>query len=143
MRLPSMAISPLSGMRNPATRLSSVVLPQPDGPSSVINSPRRTVSDTSLSAVMLPKRFVTPSSSTAVWSRTIFGLPGTATGNVSSAGLLNVEDLCKAKEDIGQCQQRCGDDNVYDRDRSHRRVGVFADVVVEGNGQRLRALRSD
>src|SRR5262249_10567187 len=139
-----MAISPLSGIRKPATRLSSVVLPQPDGPSSVISSPRATISDTSSSAVMAPKRFVTPSSSTAMGSPRVrlAGAPGGAE-SVCSAGLLNGKDLCKTEKDVGQCQQCCGDDDVDDRDRGHRGVGVFAHVIVEGNRQRLRALRRD
>src|SRR5215831_7732901 len=140
-----MAISPLSGMRNPATRLSSVVLPQPDGPSSVISSPRRTISDTSSSAVVLPKRLVTPSSATATGSPPIVRLAGAPGGadSVASAGLLNGEDLCKTEKDVGQNQQRCGDDDVDHRDRRHRGVGVFTHIIVEGNRQGLRALRRD
>src|SRR6266511_5804344 len=145
MRRPSMTISPLSGIRKPATRLSSVVLRQPDGPSSVISSPRRTISDTSSSAVVLPKRLVTRSSWTAicpppfVWPARV----AVEAESAPSAGLLNVENLCQAKEHVGQCQQRCGDHNVYDRDRSHRGVGIFAHVVVKRDRQRLRALRRD
>src|SRR4029453_16365774 len=145
MRRSSMTISPVSGIRKPATRLSSVVLPQPDGPSSVISSPRRTISDTSSSAVVLPKRLVTRSSWTAIGSPLFVRLACAAieAESTSSAGLLNVEYLCQAKEDVGQCQQRRGDNNVYDRDRSHRGVGVFAHVVVKRDRQRLRALRRD
>src|SRR5712675_2166726 len=109
-----MAISPRSGTRKPATRLSSVVLPQPDGPSSVISSPRRTISDTSSSAVILPKRLVTPSRSTAMCSPRLAGATGGA-DSVSSAGLLNGKDLCKTEKDVGQYQQRCCDDYVDDR----------------------------
>src|SRR5262249_4152119 len=142
MRWPSMAISPLSGIKKPPTRLSSVVLPQPDGPSSVINSPRRTSSDTSSSAVVLPKRLVTPWSWTAI-SAPPFARVAAGAENVPSAGMLNVQHLCEAEEDISQRQQRCGDHNVHDRDRRHRGVGVFAHVVVERNRQCLRALRGD
>src|SRR5262249_45875188 len=145
MRWPSMAISPLSGIKKPPTRLSSVVLPQPDGPSSVISSPRRTSSDTSSSAVVLPKRLVTPSSSTAISAPPLPRVAAGAAGaeSLPSAGMLNVQHLCEAKEDIGQRQQRCGDHNVHDRDRRHRGVGVFAHVIVERNRQCLRALRRD
>src|SRR4029077_11228636 len=144
-RWPSMAISPLSGIRKPPTRLSSVVLPQPDGPSSVISSPRRTNSETSSSAAILPKRLVTPSSLTAILSSPFARIAGVgaAAESASSAGMLNVPHLCDAKEDIGQRQQRCGDDNVHDRDRGHRGVGVFAHIVVERNRQCLGALRGD
>src|SRR6516164_6441630 len=145
MRWPSMAISPLSGIKKPPTRLSSVVLPQPDGPSSVISSPRRTSSETSSSAVILPKRLVTPSSSTAISFSPFARIAGVAAAAESSpsAGMLNVQHLCEAKEHVGQRQQRRGDHNVHDRDRRHRGVGVFAHVVVERNRQRLSALRSD
>src|SRR6201987_3661532 len=142
-RWPSMAISPLSGIRKPPTRLSSVVLPQPDGPSSVISSPRRTSSETSSSAAILPKRLVTPSSSTAISPFARIAGVGAAAESASSAGMLNVQHLCEAKEDIGQRQQRCGDDNVHDRDRGHRGGGVFAHIVVERNRQCLGSLRGD
>src|SRR5262245_47024960 len=145
MRWPSMAISPLSGIKKPPTRLSSVVLPQPDGPSSVISSPRRTSSDTSSSAMVLPKRLVTASSSTAICASPFAWIAGAAAAaeSLPSAGMLNVQQLCQAKEDIGQRQQRCSDHNVHDRDRRHRGVGVFAHVVVERNRQCLRALDGD
>src|SRR5262245_31573885 len=143
IRWPSMAISPLSGIKKPATRLSSVVLPQPDGPNSVMSSPRRTSSETSSSAVILPNRLVTASSSTAISASAFARVAGVtaAAESLPSAGRLNVEHLCKAKEDIGQRQQRCGDHNVHDRDRGHRGVGVFAHVIIERNRQRLSALR--
>src|SRR5258708_9435597 len=144
-RWPSMAISPLSGIRNPPTRLSSVVLPQPDGPRSVISSPRRTSSETSSSAAILPNRLVTPSSWTAILSSPFARVAGVgaAAESASSAGMLNVQHLCEAKEDVGQNEQRCGDHNVHDRDRRHRGVGVFAHIVVERNPHCLRALRGD
>src|SRR5215470_8935097 len=142
-RSPSMAISPLSGIRKPPTRLSSVVLPQPDGPSSVISSPRRTSREMSSIAVILPKRLVTPSSFTAISPFARTAGVGAAGESVRSAGMLNVQHLCETKEDIGQRQQRCGDHNVHDRDRRHRGVGVFAHIVVESNRQCLRALRGD
>src|ERR1700751_10357 len=145
IRRPAIAISPLSGMRNPATRLSNVVLPQPDGPSSVISSPRRTISDTSSSAVVLPKRLVTPSSATAKYSPPLVRLAGATSGadSLPSAGLLNGEDLCKTEKEVGQYQHRCRDDNVDDRDRGHRGISVFAHVIVQGNREGLRALRCD
>src|SRR5262249_3835819 len=138
MRWPSMAISPLSGIKKPPTRLSSVVLPQPDGPSSVISSPRRTSSDTSSSAVVLPKRLVTPSRWTAI-SAPPFARVAAGAESLPSAGMLNVQHLCEAEEDIGQRQQRCGDHNVHDRDRRHRGVGVFAQVILYGERRSMRA----
>src|SRR5712691_1232868 len=139
-----MAISPRSGIRKPATRLSSVVLPQPEGPSRVISSPRRTNKDTSSSAVILPKRLLTPASSTAMSSLCGRGaLVAAAAQGGRSAGMLNVENLCKTEEDIGQSQKRRGEHDVHDRDRGHRGVGVLAHVVVESDRQRLGALHGD
>ncbi len=46
----SMRISPLVGTSKPAIRRRSVVLPQPDGPSSEKNSPAPISSETSSSA---------------------------------------------------------------------------------------------
>jgi hypothetical protein len=47
MRCSPKRIGPASSSAKPATMRSSVVLPQPDGPSSVKNSPSATVTDTS------------------------------------------------------------------------------------------------
>src|SRR5881227_2695865 len=141
MRCPSMAMLPLSGIKNPATRWSSVVFPQPEGPSSVISSPWRTNSDTASRAVILPNCLVTPVSATAACSLPFIpSVTRAGAGSVGSAGMLNVENLREAEECIGQCQHRCGGDNVHDRDRGHRRVRVFAHIVVERNRQCLRAL---
>ena len=48
--LPSTVTAPASGCSRPATRLSSVDLPQPDGPSRQMNSPSPISRSTSLSA---------------------------------------------------------------------------------------------
>src|SRR6266550_3035921 len=109
--------------------LSIAISPLSDGPSSVISSPRRTNSETSSSAATLPKRLVTPSSSTAISPFARIAGVGAAAESASSAGMLNVQHLCEAKEDVGQNEQRCGDHNVHDRDRRHRGVGVFAHIV--------------
>ena len=52
---------PRSGASSPAMIRSSVVLPEPDGPSSATNSPRGTSKLTSWSAVKTPKRLLMPS----------------------------------------------------------------------------------
>ena len=57
-------ISPDSGGRNPATSRKVVVLPQPEGPSSEKNSPRRISNETASTAVTGPKRLVTWRNST-------------------------------------------------------------------------------
>src|SRR5580765_4867682 len=51
---PPIRIEPLSGVSNPATRRSVVVLPAPVGPSNATNSPSLTVRDRSLTARVLP-----------------------------------------------------------------------------------------
>src|SRR5256885_209436 len=55
---------PPSIRSRPARQRSSVVLPQPDGPSSTMNSPSRTSRSTSLSATVLPKTLRTDSNAT-------------------------------------------------------------------------------
>ena len=54
------SIVPASGASKPAIRRSSVVLPQPDGPSSATISPRSTQSCARSTAWTAPKRFDTP-----------------------------------------------------------------------------------
>src|SRR5262245_16153719 len=54
---PSIMTSPDVGISNPASMRSSVVLPQPDGPSREKNSPRRMSNDTSSTALTGPKCF--------------------------------------------------------------------------------------
>src|SRR5687767_3947848 len=54
-------ISPASGAMNPAISRSSVVLPQPDGPSSVTNARTPISSERSRTAVTAPNVFVTRS----------------------------------------------------------------------------------
>ena len=51
---PCSSSRPSVGRMNPATIRSSVVFPQPDGPSSVTNSPSEIVSETSWRAVTVP-----------------------------------------------------------------------------------------
>src|SRR5215510_7367767 len=52
-------ISPLSGRMNPASTISSVVLPEPDGPSRVMNSPLAISRLTLSSAAVRPYVLVT------------------------------------------------------------------------------------
>ena len=51
---PEMRMSPASGCSNPAIMRSVVVLPQPDGPSSEMNSPGSIVSERSSTATWSP-----------------------------------------------------------------------------------------
>src|SRR5258708_13628818 len=61
MSSPSTRTRPPSGRSNPATTLSSVVLPEPLGPRMVKSSPGAMSSDTPSSATTSPKRRVSPS----------------------------------------------------------------------------------
>src|SRR5205823_9022720 len=67
-RPPSMQTSPASGATKPAMLRSAGVLPQPDGPSRVKNSPAATWSEKSSSARTAPYCLVTPRNSTSVGS---------------------------------------------------------------------------
>src|SRR6056297_972530 len=55
-RLPPIRISPSVGSSSPAIIRRLVVLPQPDGPSSVTNAPSAISSEDWCTAVKLPKR---------------------------------------------------------------------------------------
>src|SRR5215831_1494146 len=69
MRVESSQMLPFDNVSRPARQLSAVDLPQPDGPSRAMNSPRRTFSVTPLSALMLPKLRLMPSSLSSWKSR--------------------------------------------------------------------------
>ena len=56
---PSIRISPSVGVSKPATILSSVVLPQPEGPNKEKNSPREISKLAWSTAVTVPKRLLT------------------------------------------------------------------------------------
>src|SRR4051812_48332019 len=58
---PSSDTWPSSGLSSPAMTRSSVVLPEPDGPSRARNSPGSARSETPFSAGNRPKRFLIPS----------------------------------------------------------------------------------
>src|SRR5690242_12478852 len=58
--MPPMARSPSSPISSPAMMRSSVVLPEPEGPSSARSSPGRTSSVTPSSAIVFPKRLLRP-----------------------------------------------------------------------------------
>ena len=61
MSWPSMKMRPALGVSKPASIRSSVVLPQPEPPSSAKSSPLPIASDTSSTAVKPPKRLLTAS----------------------------------------------------------------------------------
>src|SRR3954447_1688498 len=75
-------IRPASGRSKPPIRRSVVVLPEPDGPSIVKNSPRRISRSSPSTARTSPYLFVSPSSSTAAAA----GLAPGALSAVAAAG---------------------------------------------------------
>src|SRR6266404_7150261 len=82
--LPSSVARPVVGVSKPATILSSVLLPQPDGPTMVINSPAPTAMSMGLSACTAsapePKRLDTPSITSLATVRR--GAASSATGSI-------------------------------------------------------------
>src|SRR5438477_867422 len=72
---------PALGTSSPATTRSVVVLPQPDGPSSVRNSPGSRVRETSSTATVAPNRFVIPAIRTRVPPAGLTRLPPGASGH--------------------------------------------------------------
>jgi hypothetical protein len=69
IRVWSSQMLPLDKVSRPARQFSAVDLPQPDGPSSAMNSPRRTVNVTPLSALTEPKLRLMASSRSSRKSR--------------------------------------------------------------------------
>src|SRR5512146_626881 len=61
-----MNIFPCSGLIKPAIRRNNVVLPQPDGPSSDMNSPSWISIDNFSTALVIPKAFVTSFTTTSL-----------------------------------------------------------------------------
>ena len=57
--LPLIAISPPEMFSSPATMRSSVLLPQPEGPTSTVNEPSGISIDTPCSTAVSPKRLMT------------------------------------------------------------------------------------
>src|SRR6266851_4743808 len=93
----SQMLPPVSGSK-PARQLSAVDLPQPDGPSRAMNSPRPTLSVTSRSAFRLPKSRLTPSSRNWRKSRDAAIMPI----GLPSLGLRAADLLIPATERIDQ-----------------------------------------
>src|SRR5580658_6996640 len=132
MRSPPMRMSPPSGLKKPAIRLSTVVFPHPDGPSRVMNSPRLIDSDMSCSATTAPNRLLTRAKHTA-----------SSPGFCISAMLLDIKDLVEAEERIGKREQGGGGDDVDHRQCGHRGIGVFAHIIVHHDRQGLGPLGGD
>src|SRR5689334_13995263 len=117
-----MRISPASGGMKPAIRRSSVVLPQPLGPSSVVMRPSGADNDTSETASTPPKRLLRWTSST-----------------YRSSTDHSWDRMRASRESPGR-----GDDDERDgekgcRQRRRRLEAVVADQAKDGEGRDLRA----
>src|SRR5437660_2548571 len=145
--LASMQTLPASGASKPATTFKSVVLQQPLGPSSVMNSPLRIGSETSRTAASSPNVLLTPTMSTAH--------PASATSTTSSASMrwvpalpnrstaIDRQDSPQSQQLIGRHHGDRGGDDHERRDRRDGRIGILAYVGIHGDGKRLRAARGD
>src|SRR5436309_324947 len=134
-------ISPESGSRKPPMRLRSVVFPQPDGPSSVTNSPRATLNETELRARVAPKALPSPRT-----SRTGPSPGGTSAVNGRTPDrLLRRGDLLREALDPGRSLLshvlEVRDDELLDLlepvDDPRRDVGLQLDLAVQGPDQDL------
>src|SRR5579864_7089962 len=138
--LPSMTMRPWSGVSNPAISRSSVVLPQPDGPSSANNSPSSTDSDTPSTAAIAPNFLPTASiSKSAIASRSAAGLdpvPGAGTGALVVARRRQV-DIEQLFHSIGWVDARIVADLRLDQ-CCRRRVGVGIADRIADRGDHLR-----
>src|SRR3954471_6412517 len=93
-----------------------VVLPQPDGPSRLVNDPAGIARFMSSTATTLPKRFVTPMMSTSGWlppevpTRTLNGAgPAAGDGPDSAAVAGTVTGPLSAAERGAATGRRCSD----------------------------------
>src|SRR5882762_10712554 len=93
MSAPPSVTRPASGRSNPAMIRSVVVLPEPDGPSSVKNSPSPTLRSTSSTATTSPYVFRIPSADTSAAKETL--------------------------EDVEAALELCVSDREWDQDPDH------------------------
>src|SRR5262245_53553941 len=118
-------MSPSSGSSNPATMRIVVVLPQPDGPSSVRNSPSRMSIDRSSTATTSPKVFVTPRMLIAGVGSLIVrsSFPGAQGPEfVDGHARLGLQTpLREEAPDLGGHDDDHGHNEDHDRDGDHRR----------------------
>src|SRR6267378_392449 len=83
-----MSTSPASGATKPATVRRVVVLPQPEGPRRVKNSPGATSSDTPSSARVAPYRFSRPRSATSAARASLSEAPCSSARSTGAAAEL-------------------------------------------------------
>src|SRR6476660_90339 len=117
---PSNDTSPASGQSSPAMIRSSVVLPEPEGPSSANNSPSPTFKSTLSSAVNAPNFFTIFLTSIVTW---------------------NVPFVQPPFEDglHHQCDQRQHGQQGRDRERRYELIFIVEDLDQERHGVGLAA----
>src|SRR5207253_9725185 len=91
---PPSSIRPESGRSKPAMSRSSEVLPDPEGPSRVMNSPWAIVRLTLSTASTRPQRLETPSTRRAAGRTSSLGACGVASAALSLTGLQPVRCAC-------------------------------------------------
>src|SRR4051812_2968335 len=136
---PPKRTSPVSGCSRPASTRSSVVLPEPDGPSRARNSLSRACSDTSFSAGKRPNCLEIPRISRARVS-SVFAAGGKLPGVAPfEDGLEDKRDDPEAGEN--GCRRECADGVIViveHLDVKRQSVGQAADVAGDhGNRAEL------
>src|SRR5437763_3574456 len=138
MSPPSIPIRPPSGVSSPASRRNSVVLPQPEPPSSANSSPRAISRSTLSTATTASKRLDAPSILTMGslnLARSSAGLdrrpqPGAFAGLLGRPGGDGVELGAIVGDEIDQ--RVLGDRLVHQRHRGGIAVGVAGEVARSG-----------
>src|SRR5688572_4565174 len=133
----------VSGSR-PARQFSAVDLPQPDGPSRAMNSPRRTVRSRSVNASWPAKLLVTPSnrnSAKLTRSRLLLVTAGLANPAHSSHSLAHLCAADLAVPPTERLDQRLGVQRYLQRVRSDQLLVLRAAVLLDRLAAGLRRHR--
>src|ERR1700730_9175249 len=101
MSLPLSRIRPSSGVSKPASIRSSVVLPQPLGPSSAKNSPARMSSDSRSTARKVPNFFATPSMRNSGMSACGAGPAGSAATSIFGGSIFGNSSVMLPVSPVG------------------------------------------
>src|SRR5438105_14143434 len=121
-----MTIRPSSGVSKPAISRNSVVLPQPEGPSSAKNSPASIASDTRSTAAMAPNRLLAP-----MISRTGMSRSAARFQMAPGAGAQALIGARRRQVDIQKPAHRLGRIDA----------GVVADLGIDQRGRRRIRVR--
>src|SRR5829696_6616967 len=132
---PPSSIRPSSGSSKPAMSRSIVVLPEPDGPRSEKNSPRRTSSSTPSTAATSPNRFTTPMARTSKSATPASVEAGTSARSCTDAKRLLEEVEPTAQLVVGR--------DEWDEDADHVAVEAAAEQDETAGVRRLDRRRRD